>query len=281
MDWRFLEYQVADPAWNMAVDEAVFLNYLQGDAPPTLRCYGWNPATLSVGYFQDLDREVNLATLHAGGYGLVRRSTGGRAVFHDRELTYSVVAGARDGLPDNLRESYLYIARALVEALKQFGIEPELHQGQGGLARHAQTGACFEAPSWYELTLAGRKLVGSAQYRKAGCFMQHGSILLEFSAGDLFRLLKMTDSLEQFQITMGQRVTSLGEQRIVVDPAELAGKIATAFAGLYGMTIRPGRLAPPELALARQLAAEKYADETWTLRRGHSRNERVISRQSD
>ncbi len=276
MDWRFLEYQVADPAWNMAVDEAIFLSYLQGDAPPTLRCYGWNPATLSVGYFQDLDQEVNLGALQSAGYGLVRRTTGGRAVLHDRELTYSVVAGARDGLPDNLRESYLYIAKALVEALKQFGIQPELHQG--GVARHAQTGACFEAPSWYELTLAGRKLVGSAQYRKAGCFMQHGSILLEFSAGDLFRLLKMTDSFEQFQIAMRQRVTCLGEQGVVVNPGDLAGKLVTAFAGLYGMTIRTGQLSRPELELARQLAAEKYANETWTLRRGHSRSERVTSR---
>ena len=102
MYWRVINYRIADPAWNMAVDEAILISYLEGKSPPTLRFYGWSPATVSLGYFQNVELEINIERLNLKGYGLVRRNTGGRAVLHDRELTYSMVAGANEGLPDNL-----------------------------------------------------------------------------------------------------------------------------------------------------------------------------------
>lgn len=273
MAWRVLEYQVADPAWNMAVDEAIFGSYLAGTAPPTLRFYGWAPATLSVGYFQDLQREVRLERVHAGGFGLVRRTTGGRAVLHDRELTYSVIAGTRDGVPEGLRESYRYIAQALIAAFREFGVTAALHLE--GLDRHSRTGACFDAPSWYELTVDGRKLVGSAQYRKDSAFLQHGSILLDFCAADLAALLKLPVPEAEFCQEMAVRVTSLAELGKKVEPGRLAAAISEAFESQYGIAMRPGTLSPDEVMLAQRLAADKYGNDPWNLRRGHSQGSRL------
>jgi lipoate-protein ligase A len=273
MAWRVLEYRVADPAWNMAVDEAVFSSYLAGDAPPTLRFYGWDPPTLSVGYFQDLEREVQLERVRSGGFGLVRRTTGGRAVLHDRELTYAVIAGARDGVPEGLRESYRYIALALVAAFQEFGVAADLHLE--GIARHSQTGACFDAPSWYELTVDGRKLVGSAQLRKEQSFLQHGSILLDFSAADLASLLKLAVPEADFCREMAGRVTSLAGLGRPVEPERLAKAIVDAFQVRYGIELQSGELTPDEVMLAQRLAAGKYGNDPWNLRRGHTQGSRL------
>ncbi len=271
MNWRVLNYSSADPAWNMAVDEAVFTGYLQEKSPPTLRFYGWSPATVSVGYFQDVEREIKIDGLRLKGYGLVRRNTGGRAVLHDRELTYSVIAGAREALPNNLMESYLYISRAFANALQGLGVEAELNQGAG---KHAASGACFESPSWYEITVKGRKLIGSAQFRHKGSFLQHGSILLRFSGADLGAVLQIPDqSLTAFTEMLQKKIISLEEIGVKLEPAELAMKIIESFRVMYGITFEPGELTKFETDLAHLLVREKYATDEWNYQRGNSCNQ--------
>jgi lipoate-protein ligase A len=266
MGWRLLPYAIGNPAWNMAADEAIFQTYLEGGVPPTLRFFGWDPATLSVGYFQDLEREIRLDRLCNLGYGLVRRTTGGRAVLHDRELTYTVVAGVRDGLPDGLRDSYLYISKALAAAFQTCGITVSLHAT--GAPRHARSGACFEAPSWYELTVDSRKLVGSAQYRKAGSFLQHGSILLDFSGAKLASLLKTAATGPALEEELERKVISFAGLGQAIAPEELAGIIAAAFTNLYRIEFQIGTLSPAERELAGRLMKQKYANPEWTYRRG-------------
>ncbi|HBF39211.1 MAG TPA: octanoyltransferase [Firmicutes bacterium] len=266
MNWRFIPYKAGEPAWNMAVDEAIFHFYQKGLVPPTLRFYGWDPPALSLGYFQSIDKDVVLDTLKQNGYGLVRRNTGGRAVFHDRELTYSVVAGVQDGLPQSLLETYLYISRAIVEACHSLGVQAELHKG---FEKGRTSGACFESSSWYELSVDGRKLVGSAQLRKKGSFLQHGSILIDFSAESLGAILKVPVSLDEWVIKINSKVTSFKDQGIFIKPDELSEKIIISFRQLYNLTIIESTLSPAELILARQLVHQKYASDDWNLRRNH------------
>lgn len=219
MIWRSIPYEMSSPAWNMACDEAIFLNYIQGKAPPTIRFYGWNPPTLSIGFFQDVEREVDLKAIQQKGLGLVRRNTGGRAVLHHYELTYSVVAGSNIGLPNSLIESYLYISRAFVAACEYFGIKADLHRGTAG--KVTNTAACFETPSWYELTVGHRKLVGSAQLRQHGFFLQHGSILLDFNAAELAAVLMAPVSKPVFATQLEAKITSFRKLGLEVEPRKL------------------------------------------------------------
>ncbi len=269
--WRVLAYQEANPAWNMAVDEGIFTCYLEGMSPPTLRFYGWSPATISIGYFQDVGREINIDQLRLKGYGLVRRNTGGRAVLHDRELTYSVVAGAKEGLPDSLLGSYLYISKAFANALLELGVEAELNQGSD---KHATSGACFESPSWYELTVNGKKLVGSAQFRQKGSFLQHGSVLLSFSAMDLGSVLRIpAESLTAFTEKIQSKISSMEGLGVMLKPSELALKITDSFSQLYGITFEPGNLTEAETELAHSLVKKKYATDEWNFKRGNTGNQ--------
>jgi lipoate-protein ligase A len=272
MIWRLIPYATGKPAINMAIDEAIFHCYLKGLVPPTLRFYGWDPPTLSIGYFQDLEHEVNLVNLAAKGFGLVRRSTGGRAVLHHRELTYAVIAGTKHGLPDGLMQSYFYIAQALVAAFKHFGVTAELHHPI--TSKKLATGACFESPSWYELKVINRKLVGSAQLRRDHSFLQHGSILLEFSAADLGSVLKLPegDNFERLVDRLNQKVISFYDLGISVHPAELAQKITAGFRELYHHEFSLGSLTEVEQQLVNELVVAKYANPDWNYARRRSGN---------
>ena len=275
MNWRLIRYQVGNPAWNMALDEALFQSYLQGSSLPTLRFYGWDPPTVSLGYFQNAEREIELANIHTRGFGLVRRNTGGRAVLHDRELTYSVIAGAKAGLPDSLTESYLYISRALVAAFRNFGIQAELHQGAS--IKNSSGGACFDAPSWYELTVEQRKLVGSAQLRQKDGFLQHGSILLEFIVADLTAVIKAGNLSEvEFRSILEERVTSFKNLGVKVSIAELEAAIIAGFNNLYQIDFITASPSQAELEMAEQLVRAKYANPDWNLYRGKSENQRRL-----
>lgn len=276
MNWRVLNFQVGGPAWNMAVDEAIFISYLEGKSPPTLRFYGWSPPTVSIGYFQNIEREINIERLNLKGYGLVRRNTGGRAVLHDRELTYSIVAGTKEGLPDNLMESYLYISKAFAYAFQDLGVKAEINQGAD---KYATSGACFESPSWYEITVNGRKLAGSAQLRQKTAFLQHGSILLSFSAADLGAVLNIpTESLGTFVEMLQGKIVSLADLGVGLGPSELALKITESFNTLYGIIFEPGKLSAFETELARLLAINKYATEEWNYQRGNTRDQKRVIR---
>lgn len=185
--WRLLRDGRRGGRYNMAVDEAMLaradkLTFSGGSPASTLRLYGWKEPTISVGYLQ------NLGKLASFGLPLVRRVTGGRAVLHDVELTYSVVVGAGSPLyKSGIEGLYLAVSSAIVEALKSAGIEAGLARPtlKGGVARKE---ACFLSPSRFEVMVGGRKLVGSAQRRLKGAAIQHGSILFKVDAGQTHRV---------------------------------------------------------------------------------------------
>lgn len=175
--WRFLRSGPLSGALNMAVDEVLATSCAQGEGPPTLRFYTWDPPTVSVGYAQALEGEVDLEACRRLGFGVVRRMTGGRAVLHQHELTYAVAFP--EGLlgPGGIQEDYRRISQGLIAGLRRLGVAADLSRGSVG--RGAVSGVCFLSSSRFEVCVAGRKLVGSAQRRLRGAVLQHGSLLLD------------------------------------------------------------------------------------------------------
>src|SRR5215213_5352705 len=166
----------------MALDEALWQEFAasleRSEQPaPILRFYGWQPAALSLGYAQRAEREVNFKACEEMGIEWVRRPTGGRAILHDHaELTYSLVGSVEDPqFSGGVLESYRKISGALVEGLRRLGVEAEMAEKDRRGHADALTSACFDAPSAYEITWQGRKIIGSAQARQRGALLQQGT----------------------------------------------------------------------------------------------------------
>jgi lipoate-protein ligase A len=191
MQWRLILDGANPGALNMARDLAILEAVAAGQSPPTLRLYGWAPPCLSLGKHQGLDA-ADLAFCRSNGIDVARRPTGGRALLHHLELTYSVVAPlGTPPLPSRLQEAYRLICSGLVDACRSLGIDAELTGGEVNLRLPDPTSTvpCFETPAEGEVVVARRKLVGSAMRAHAGCILQHGAILLDwdgrFQAGAL------------------------------------------------------------------------------------------------
>ena len=196
--WNFINTGSKNPYYNMAMDEALLNFVSRGEIDPVIRFYTWNPATLSIGYFQRLQKEIDIDKVKEKGYGLVRRQTGGRGVLHDKELTYSVIVPeSHPNMPSTVTEAYKIISQGLLEGFKNLGFEtyfaiPRSKEERDKL-KQPRSSVCFDAPSWYELVVEGRKIAGSAQTRQKGVILQHGSILQDIDIDDLFDMLKMND----------------------------------------------------------------------------------------
>jgi lipoate-protein ligase A len=258
--WRLLVTEPTDGATNMAIDETVWLGRRAGASPPTVRCFAWSPPTVSLGYGQPLDRHVDVAACRRLGVGIVRRLTGGSAVYHDgpeRELTYSVVAAADDigGGARDLLHSYQWIGRALAAGLQALGAPVEMV----GVARGDEPtpAFCFARTGSCEIEIGGRKLVGSAQRRFGRTFLQHGSILLGVDADRLAAIFPTTaDPLA----TLTTLEAALGHRPKFDD---VAATLAAAFEREHGIDLRPDGLSPDETATVDRLVRDKYATQDW------------------
>jgi len=183
--WRYLDTGPAPGAVNMAMDEKLLAEAVKGCAVPILRFYTWDPPAVSLGRFQEVASSVNLAACRKHGIDIVRRITGGRAVLHRHELTYSVIAPVDNHLfPNDVLGTYKVLAAGLLAGFVRLGVPAEMVSPSGERAgmvnRDRSEPACFSSPSWYEILVHGRKIVGSAQRRLAGAFLQHGSILIDY-----------------------------------------------------------------------------------------------------
>jgi len=265
--WRLLETGYADGATNMAVDEAILVAVAEGKAPPTIRFYGWDPPCLSIGYNQSMQEEVDIGRCRAEGVDFVRRPTGGRAILHADELTYSLVAPQSDPrVKGGVLESYRRLSLGLVRGLNLLGVEAT----QAG--RHSNnecaSAACFEAPSDYEVVWRGKKLVGSAQLRRRGAVLQHGSLPLYGDVSRIveFLLLPSLREREQLRESLRRRAATLEEALgRVVSFEEAARALKRGFEESLNLKLVPSVLTPYERELAEKLR-EKYASEEWNLR---------------
>lgn len=274
MKWRVVNTGTANAAMNMAIDEAMLMAHSTGAVPPTIRFYAWRPAAVSIGYFQKAAAEIDLDECKRRGIDVVRRLTGGRAVLHDCELTYSlVVREDYPSIPPTITASYFYLSGGLLNGLKQLGVAAEMSIPRGAYGQRTKipaSAACFDAPSHYELTYERHKLVGSAQVRKQGVILQHGSILIRFSAANLAGILKMPSEeiRERTREMLSLRAISL--EKILgrsVSWDEVYSVLPESFAAALEIDIESGKLTDYELETAGQLAADKYSQDTWNLRR--------------
>ena len=220
---------------NMGIDEALMRTAVAGE--PVLRLYGWTPAAVSIGYFQGLEEEVDLDACKKHGVDVVRRVTGGGAVFHDQELTYSFVT--RD-FTENILESYKDICAGILLGLKKIGIEGQF------------------APL-NDLIVNGKKFSGNAQTRRGGVLLQHGTILLQVDVDKMFDLLKVPSEKMKGKLIsdVKQRVTGIGR---TFD--ETAQAVTEGFEQHYGVNLEPMDLSEEQLTLAEDFA-KKYRSDEW------------------
>ncbi len=263
--WRLLLDPPAEGAWNMAVDEVLLDGVAVGSAPPTLRFYAWTPACLSLGYFQPFS-VVNVEGCRGLGIDIVRRPTGGRAILHDRELTYSVALPASVlGHDAGILPSYRRLSLALQAGLARLGIEVSLAPESEAPSRAGQGPVCFDRPSAHEILLRGRKVVGSAQVRRAGALLQHGSIVIEPLLATLVACLRLEDDPMTATRRLAGGVAGLSEVG-AFDPPSIAMAIAEAVASEFDVRLAPGRLTEGESGAAGLLAQSKYQSLAWTRR---------------
>lgn len=193
--WNYIDSGFSSPFYNMALDEALLDWHSEGKIAPTIRFYGWNPPTLSIGYFQKVEKEIDMDAVRRHGLGFVRRPTGGRGVLHDKELTYSVIVSEdHPRMPKTVTEAYRVISEGILHGFRLLGLDahfaiPRTDEEKQHL-KNPRSSVCFDAPSWYELVVEGRKVAGSAQTRQKGVILQHGSILLDLDEKLLFDLFK-------------------------------------------------------------------------------------------
>ena len=258
--WRLIiEREPRTGAENMALDEAIMDAVAAGEALPTLRFYAWEPPCLSLGKRQPLDG-VDLARCRADGVDVVRRATGGFAILHTDELTYSIAIRPNDPRSDGaILDAYRKLSQGLMAGLRLLGATPEMNPVvPGGV--HNASAACFEVPSAYEIVMAGRKLIGSAQARPAGRVLQHGSLPL---VGDIARVARyLAYEREDERAALAQHLreratTARDALGRAVSYDEVAEAMARGFAAALNLTYEPGEPAPAELAVAQSRLAEK------------------------
>lgn len=259
--WRLIFSAPADGPTQMAVDEAIWQGVAEGRVPPTLRLYAWEPPCLSLGRHQSAD-EVNRDALTAAGYGLVRRPTGGRAILHVDELTYSVAAPLTDPrVHGDILTSCQRISQGLLAALALLGVrEATVHRQKPPTAVGP---VCFETPGEFEIVAGGRKLIGSAQMRGRGALLQHGALPL---TGDIARICPFLNPPAD-PARVRARATTLAEiLGREVSWEEAAQAVAGGFARALNLQLEPEELTPWEVNVAQQLRREKYTSDHWTFR---------------
>ncbi|NPV89503.1 MAG: lipoate--protein ligase family protein [Firmicutes bacterium] len=250
--WRLIKHGPGEPAWNMAVDEAMVTVFSRGGVLPTLRLYSWDPPALSLGYFQKAD-SVRPEVLERLGIVPVRRVTGGRAVLHYGDLTYSIVAWTGRDIPEGLLTSYSYLCSGLLQAFTSMGIEAHLGLEKTGRFSPA---SCFAVATASDITWKDRKFVGSAQKRFGTSILQHGSILIkpqEKLLSEIFTGSSDESKLSE-KVTCMESILGRG-----VDVDEVSGSLIRGFGKALNIKLVPGELSVEERELADELAI-KYRE---------------------
>ncbi len=269
--WRLLiETEPRSGAANMALDQAIALACAAGESLPTLRFYRWQPPAVSLGRHQAL-ADVDPAAIAAYGYDLVRRTTGGRAILHIDELTYAVAAPVTEPrVAGGVMDAYLRLSNALVAGLQEIGVMAD-QAGADVRVGPDVSAACFEVPSAYEITVQGRKLMGSAQSRRAKYVLQHGSLPLR---GDITRLIDVlvlqTAARDLLRRQLTEHACTLATALGVADDApeigfeQVAQAMVQGFATMLNLSFKRTAPTSQELQTAARLIREQYANPTWT-----------------
>jgi lipoate-protein ligase A len=277
--WRVIRSAPGRGAWNMALDEAILESSRIGQTPPTLRLYAWSPPCLSLGRAQPV-RDVLLAELEERGWDLVRRPTGGRAILHTDELTYSIAGPQSEPrLSGGVLDSYRVLAQALLHALRLLNIPAQALEYPAGSVRlnpaspgqnaKTENPVCFEVPSNYEITVYGKKLIGSAQARRKEGVLQHGSLPLYGDLARITQVLAFEDAASREAAAVRLLERAATAEAILGTPLsweQAADAFVVAFAETLNLELKPSEPTPAEWRMAEELVGEKYASTEWTNR---------------
>ena len=272
--WRLIvEEAPRSGAANMAVDQAIAEACAAGASLPTVRFYRWKPAAVSLGRLQPIS-DIDEARTAALGYEIVRRPTGGRAILHTDEFTYSVAAAMSHPLMrGGVMDAYLRISNALLIGLHQLGAPADKAPGDVRVGADVSA-VCFEVPSAYEITVGSRKLMGSAQSRRAGYVLQHGSLPL---VGDITRLIDVLALPAEQAVTLRHELVTRActlAQALGVDDASdrvTFGRVTVVmqrgFEEMLHMNFQPDGLTPAEVRRAAELIRTQFGSDTWNRQR--------------
>lgn len=251
---RLLKLETNNAFMNMAIDEAVARLRAKERTVDTLRFYRWNPSAVSVGYFQNTAEEVNLKMCRELGVDVVRRMTGGGAVYHDYngEVTYSLIAReGRLSIPDDIIESYEMICGGIVLALRDLGLNAQ-----------------FKPIN--DIQVNGKKISGNAQTRRWGTIIQHGTILVDADIRTMFKVLKVTkEKISDKHIKrVEERVTTINrELKRKIGFGEITEALERGFQKALEYELYEGELTEEEKTLAEELYLKKYTKKEWNLNR--------------
>ncbi|MHC1604636.1 MAG: lipoate--protein ligase family protein [Candidatus Methanofastidiosia archaeon] len=230
----------------MALDEALLEARIDGKIEDTLRFYRFKPSAISIGYFQSLRKEINIEKCKEHGVDVVRRITGGGAVFHDTfgEITYSIVIDAKS-VPTNISESFGFICKGLVESLDVLGIRAEFHEIN-------------------DVLVGERKISGSAQTRRKGMILQHGTLLYRTDIEKMFEVLNVSEEKisDKFIQSVNKRVTTIEREIGKIDDEKVLSALEAGFSRVFG-TLNVFSLPEEILEMTRELEQHKYSDESF------------------
>jgi len=288
MEWRLIRDSYHNGFMNMAIDEAIMIAHRGGLVPPTIRFYQWSPPAVSLGYFQDLEKEIDIAACHNLGIDIVRRPTGGKAVLHDKELTYSFIIRENHSIVnDSILETYKKISGGIIRGLSYLGIKSELVPLRGKLennllGRSDKTrihhldfkSICFSIPSQYEVQVEGKKIVGSAQVRKRGVVLQHGSLLIKLEKDKLFPIFNFPSVQIKDRLKFKFNATSLEEiLKRKINFSELSEILPQGFEEEFGVRLVESKLTSQEEKISKDLLENKYSTYEWNyLRKNNQLN---------
>lgn len=269
--WRWIRSGANSPAMNMAVDEAILTLHGEGRTPPTLRFYTWEPPTLSIGYFQKVHKEIDLDAVKRYGLGFVRRPTGGRAVLHEHELTYSVIVSEEHpNMPRSVTDAYRVISEGVLQGFRELGLHayfavPESEEEKLQL-KNPNSAVCFDTPSWYELVVEGKKVAGSAQTRQKGVILQHGAILIDLDEHKMFDLFKFpSDKVRQkMQANFKHRAVTINQllgRSLSFEEALRAFK--KGFEKGLNVQLEPYQLTDEQIEYIQEIQKERYENDNW------------------
>lgn len=263
--WRLLIHAPAPGAWNMAVDEAIGMAAAEGDVYPTVRFYAWDPPCISVGRHQAL-ADIDLNRCRERGVDVVRRPTGGRAILHTDEFTYSIAAPPNEPrVAGAVLDAYHRLSTGLVAGLRRLGIAAEEAPGSNRAGPDVSA-ACFEVPSAYEITTGGRKLLGSAQHRRVHYVLQHGSLPLRGDVAHIVEFLRLDEGSRHLLQTALRRRAATVEELLAhpVSFTQVAVAMQQGLADALSLDLQLGELTEEERTTAARLVKEKYGAASWT-----------------
>lgn len=273
--WYFINSGPCSPSYNMAMDEALLDWHSEGLIPPVIRFYEWNPATLSIGYFQSVEKEIDMEAVKRLGLGFVRRPTGGRGVLHEHELTYSVIVKeSYPSMPATVTEAYRVISEGLLLGFQHLGLDayfsvPNTEEQKENLKK-PKSAVCFDTPSWYELVVEGKKVAGSAQTRQKGVILQHGAILLDLDEDKLIQTFKFASEAVRDRVrkSLSQKAISINKiipKPITIEECKTAFK--KGFAEALDIELIEYQLTGEQQDYVKELEATRYANDEWNFKK--------------